>query len=149
MRKTIFAGAVLALSAPAVLAAGDPVAVRKATMQSVGAAAAVSGAMMKGELAYSPAVGKAAIATMNAAALSFGAFFPEGSDLDGDTTAAPKIWEDMAGFEATLAKFAEVTGAAAAAAGKDGPADLDAFKAAMGPVMASCKTCHETYRVQR
>ena len=85
---------------------------------------------------------------MNAAAVTFGDYFPEGSNT-GDTTASPKIWEDAAGFQAALTKFSDATGAAMAAAGKDGPADLDAFKAAMGPVMGNCKSCHEGFRVKK
>lgn len=129
-------------------AADTPVDVRKSIMQSVGAAAGLGGGMMKGEVTYSPAAGKAAIATMNAAAHTFGAYFPEGSD-QGDTTAAPAIWSDAAGFEAELIKFSSAASAAAAAAGKDGPADLDAFKASFGPVLGTCKACHEGYRVKK
>lgn len=149
MKKTVLALSVVAASAVAAFAADDPVAVRKAIMQSVGGAAGASGAMMKGELDYSPVVAKAAITTVNAAAHSFADFFPEGSDMDANTTASPKIWEDMAGFEAELGKLQTAAAAAMQASGKDGPADLDAFKAAMGPVLGTCKSCHETYRVQK
>ena len=126
-------------------ASDDPIATRQAIMSSVGAAAGLGGGMMKGEIAYSPAAGKAAIATMRAASLSFGDFFPTGSD-QGKTGAAAAIWEDPDGFSAELAKFAAATAKASEAAGKDGPADVEAFKAAMGPVFGSCKSCHETYR---
>ena len=105
--------------------------------------------MMKGDLAYSPVVGKAAIAALNAVSHSVGDYFPDGSDMGADTTAAPKIWEDMAGFKNEIGEFMEKTSAAAAASGKDGPADLDAFKAAVGPVLGMCKECHETYRVKK
>jgi cytochrome c556 len=149
MRKFLVAGALLAVTLTAASAAGDPVATRKAIMQSVAANAGLAGAMMKGDMAYSPAAGKAAIASMNAAAHSFGAFYPDGTQNAAGSSASPKIWEDSAGFEAALAKFAAATGAAAQASGKDGPADVEAFKAAMGPVMGSCKACHEVYRVQK
>jgi cytochrome c556 len=141
-------GAVVALAMPA-LSAEDPIAVRKALMQSNGAAAGVSGGIMKGELDYSPAVGKSAIAAFNAVGAAIGDFFPEGTVDDERTTAAPKIWEDPAGFEAALAKFQETSAAAFEAAGKDGPADADAFKAAVGRVMETCKTCHDNYRVKK
>ena len=104
--------------------------------------------MMKQQLEYNPAVAKAAIATLNATAHAFGAFFPEGSDMGANTTASPKIWEDMGGFEAAVAKFETDTAAAMQASGKDGPADLAAFQAAVGPVLGNCKSCHEAYRVQ-
>ncbi|WP_417669333.1 c-type cytochrome [Roseibium sp.] len=151
MRKQLLAMALAGaagLAATSVIAAGDPIETRKAVMQSVGAAAGLGGGMMKGEIAYTPAAGKAVIATMNGAAHSFGAFFPDGSDA-GDTTAAPAIWSDAAGFKAALAKFAEATGAGMAASGKAGPADLDAFKAAAGPIMGNCKSCHEAFRVKK
>ncbi|WP_305989698.1 cytochrome c [Roseibium sp. MMSF_3544] len=128
-----------------VQAADDPITTRQDIMSSVGAAAGLGGGMMKGEVAYSPVAGKAAIAAMNAAAVSFGSFFPAGSDT-GDTGALPAIWENADGFAAELAKFSAATGKAMEASGKDGPADLDAFKAAMGPVFGTCKSCHETYR---
>jgi len=126
-------------------AADDPIATRQAIMSSVGAAAGLGGGMMKGGVDYSPAAGKAAIATMRAASLSFGTFFPQGSG-EGDTGAAATIWEDADGFAAEIAKFSAATEKAAAASGKDGPADLDSFKAVFGPVLGTCKSCHETYR---
>jgi phosphate acetyltransferase len=52
-------------------------------------------------------------------------------------------------FNAAVAKFKADTDAAAAASGKDGPADLEAFKAAIGPVFANCKSCHEGFRVKK
>lgn len=131
----------------AVQAADDPVAIRQAVMSSVGAAAGLGGGMMKGEIAYTPAAGKAAISAMRAASLSFGDYFPDGSD-GGTTEAAPAIWSDRAGFDAQTAKFAAATEAAAAASGKSGPADVEAFKAAFGPIFGTCKSCHEGYRVK-
>jgi cytochrome c556 len=151
MRKLIL-GLMLAgmagVGATAVAAADDPIATRKAIMDSVGAAAGLGGGMMKGEIAYSPAAGKSVIATMDAAAHSFGSFFPEGSDK-GDTTASPKIWQDPAAFDEAIAKLAATTSAAVTASGKNGPADVAAFKAAMGPVFGNCKSCHEAFRVKK
>ncbi|MFD1694895.1 c-type cytochrome [Roseibium aestuarii] len=149
MVRTIAAStlALALLGAVAAQAAGDPVATRKAIMQSVAGAAGLSGAMMKGEVAYSPAAGKAAISSFNAAGHTFGDYFPEGSQA-GDTTAAAKIWEDRAGFEAAVAKLADAAGAAMQASGKDGPADVEAFKAAVGPVLGTCRDCHQVYRTR-
>ncbi len=129
-------------------AADDPIAVRKALMQATGGAAGLAGGMMKGEIAYNPAAGKSAIASLRGVAHSYGDFFPEGS-LTGDTTASPKIAEDAEGWKKALAKFAADADAAAQASGKDGPADLDAFKAAVGPVLGNCKSCHEGFRVKK
>lgn len=124
-----------------------PIKARQALMSAVGAAAGLGGGMMKGEIAYTPAAGKAAIAAMRAASLAYGDYFPEGSEF-GDTEAAPAIWENRAGFDAELAKFAAAAADAATASGKAGPADVDAFKAAFGPVLGTCKSCHEGFRVK-
>jgi len=124
-----------------------PIKARQALMSAVGAAAGLGGGMMKGEIPYSPAAGKAAIAAMRAASLAYGDYFPEGSEM-GDTEAAPAIWENRTGFEAELGKFASAAANAAAASGKAGPADVDAFKAAFGPVLGTCKSCHEGFRIK-
>jgi cytochrome c556 len=148
MKKIVLAVSAVMLSAVTVaMAAGDPIATRKTLMDANGAAAGVSAAMLKGDLDYNPAIAKSAIMTLRAVAHSYGSFFPEGSDK-GDTKASPKIWSDNAGFEAELAKFRADADAAAKAAGKDGPADLDAFKAAVTPVFGHCKTCHQDYRLK-
>lgn len=142
----ILAGA-LAL-ATAAFAAEDPVAVRQTLMDGNGSAAALAAGVMKDEVPYSPAVGNAVIGSFAATAAAFGSFFPEGS-AGGDSTAAPKIWEDPAGFQSELEKFATAANAARAAAGKDGPADKAAFVAAVQPIFDTCKTCHETYRIRK
>ena len=147
MKKIALAVSGLMLAATVAMAANDPIATRKALMDANGAAAGVSAAMLKGDLDYNPAVAKSAIMTLRAVSHSYGTFFPEGSDK-GDTKASPKIWSDHAGFEAELAKFQADADAAAKAAGKDGPADLDAFKAAVTPVFSHCKTCHQDYRLK-
>lgn len=132
----------------AALAADDPIAARISLMEANGAATALAGGMLKEQVPYSPAAGKAAIATWEGVAASFGAFFPEGSDDPARSKAAPKIWEDRAGFDADLAKFQEAALAAVKAAGKDGPPDLASFKQLAQPVMGTCKTCHQSYRLQ-
>ena len=146
-RLTVLVGALTALALPA-LAADDPVAVRQALMYNNGSAAAVAGGVLKGELPYSPPLGRAVINAWQATALAVGDFFPEGSGT-GDTDASPKIWEDPAGFQAALEKFQTAAANALTASGKDGPPDADAFKAAAEPVLGTCKGCHDTYRVER
>lgn len=134
--------------ATAAFAAEDPVAVRQTLMDGNGSAAALAAGVMKDEVPYSPVIGNAVIGSFAATAAAFGAFFPEGS-VGGESAAAPKIWEDPAGFQSELAKFAAATSAARAAAGKDGPADKAAFVAAVQPIFDTCKTCHETYRIRK
>jgi cytochrome c556 len=144
----MLAGAIAAVATTA-LAADNPVAVRQALMDNNGSAAAVAGGIMKDEIAYSPVVGKAVIMSLNATAHAVGDFFPEGSaGPAGDSNAAPKIWEDAAGFQSALTKFGTDVAAAVQASGKDGPPDKAAFVAAVQPVLGNCKTCHETYRIK-
>ncbi len=148
MRLTPIALAVFALSAGLASAADNPIAARKALMDSNAAAAKMSGAMLKEDLPYTPTAGLAAIAALHATAVSYGAFFPDNSKTGGGTHASPKIWTDRAGFDKALGKFKSDTEAAMEVAGEDGPADLAAFKAAVGPVLGNCKSCHESYRVR-
>src|SRR5690606_38821056 len=109
--------------------AASHIAARKGLMQANGAAAAVSGAMIKGDLAYNPAVAKSAIATFRAVSLSLPHHFPEGSSGEG-SRAAPAIWERPDDFAAVVQRLQEHTAAAVEASGKDGPADVQAFQAA-------------------
>ncbi|MBP7241064.1 cytochrome c [Amaricoccus sp.] len=146
-RLGLLIGAFGALAVPSV-AAEDPIAVRQAIMSSVGAAAGVAGGVMKGEITYAPAVGKSAIATIHAAAMTYGDFFPEGAEDAARSKASPKIWTDRAGFDAELAKLREAAAAANEAAGRAGPADAAAFAALMGPIMDECKSCHEKFRLE-
>ncbi|HRO10798.1 cytochrome c [Amaricoccus sp.] len=132
----------------AAFAADDPIAVRQALMDNNGAAAALAGAVMKDELAYSPVIGKAVIEALSATAHAYGSFFPEGSNDPARTHASPKIWEDPAAFQAALDKYSADAAAARQASGKDGPADKAAFAAAVQPVLGNCKSCHEDFRLQ-
>ncbi|WP_223477147.1 c-type cytochrome [Oricola indica] len=148
MKKTIFAFSLIAATTATAFAADDPIAVRKSLMQSNGAAAGASAGMMKKEIDYSPAVGKAAIAAFHASAEAFGDYFPEGSDMGADTRASAKIWEDPDGFKAELDKFKTAAAAAMEASGREGPADLEAFQAAVGPILGTCRSCHEGYQTR-
>ena len=58
----------------------------------------------------------------------------------GESTASPKIWENMADFVAK-AKSLETDAAAAAAS-----ADEAQFKEAAGKIFGNCKSCHEAFR---
>ncbi|MBZ8133121.1 cytochrome c [Afifella sp. IM 167] len=123
----------------------DAISARQSIMKSFGASAKVGGGMMKGEIPYNPAVGAMVIATINAGAHSVGHFFPEDSKTGGDTEASPKIWEDMAGFNAKIEELQSSTEMAMASP----PADLDAFKAAFGDIAKNCKSCHEDYKLDK
>ncbi len=139
--RILAAFTVLGIVASAGLASADPIQTRQTIMKSIGAAGKVSGEMIKGNLPFNQDVANLALATFAAASLSYREFFPEGSE-SGDTRAKENIWTDREGFIAANEKFAEAATAAVAAK----PADLDAFKAAFGPIGQNCQSCHETYR---
>jgi cytochrome c556 len=136
----------LGLSAAAVQAqqagnAEDPIAKRRMLMRANGAAAGLGGAMVKGEVPFSPAAANSVLSNFRAVGYTFGDYFPEGSQT-GDTRALPRIWEDMAGFQAELADFRADAEAAIAAK----PETLEAFQAAFATLGQDCQSCHEKYR---
>ena len=136
--------AVAALCATSVVAQQDPIATRKATMKQVGGATRDGAQMVKGEAAFDLAKAKNVFAVYQTAAAKMPELFPANSKTGGETTAAPKIWEDMAGFKSRFDKFAAEAKAAEASV-----KDLDSFKAAFGNVTKNCGGCHETYRVKK
>ncbi len=144
-RFLALATALVALAAPA-FSTEDAIATRKAIMQANGASAGLAAGMMKQEIPYSPAAGRAVLTSFNATSMAFGDYFPEGSET-GDTKASPEIWSDAAGFMAELEKFQTASAQGAAAAGREGPADLAAFQAAVGPILETCRACHEGYQL--
>jgi cytochrome c556 len=131
-------------SAVTALAGEPPQVVRHELMEDVGAAAKTVGKMVKEESPFDAADAMASFETWSKAAAEFGSLFPEGSDTGHDTEAKATIWSDRAGFEEALAAFDEAVTAAIKAA----PQDLEALKAAAGPVFKTCKSCHEDYRVE-
>jgi cytochrome c556 len=99
--------------------------------------------MVKGDAPFDLAKAKAVFATYAESAVKMTPMFPVGSNA-GDTTAAPKIWEAKADFDAKLKKFGDDSKAAEAAT-----KDLDSFKSQFGAVMRNCGGCHETYRIKK
>ena len=144
MIRPLFAIVALAVGATVVLAQQDPIAARKALMKTNSAQAKVGAAMAKGEAPFDLAKAQAIFAAYQNAAAKFGDLFPANSKTGGETIAAPKIWEDMAGFKAKLAKFGADAKAAAAAV-----KDLNSFKAQFGAVQKNCGGCHQVYRVKK
>lgn len=144
MKKLLLAISLFALTVSA--ATADPIADRKALMKANGKAAGQLAAIAKGEAPFDAAAVLAALTTLNndAQKLDVATLFPTGSDK-GDTTASPKIWEDMAGFQAKVDKFK--TDAAAALAAP--PADVDGVKATLGVLGQNCGGCHEAFRVKK
>ena len=145
LRNTLILTALFAfIPAVSALAGDAPQEVRHEMMEDVGGAAKTIGAMLKGEAAFDAPEANAALEVWAEAAWDFGKLFPEGSETGFDTEAAPAIWTDRAGFDEQLQQFSAATEAAVEA----GPQDLEALKAAAGPVFKVCKSCHESYRIE-
>jgi cytochrome c556 len=144
MLRIAFAAALAACSATVVLAQTDVIAQRRDMMKSNGAATKDPGAMLKGEAAFDLAKVQAALAKYQEVAPKMPALYPENSKTGGETTAAPKIWEDPAGFKAAFEKFAADAKVAAAAI-----KDEATFKANFPKVLKNCGDCHESYRVKK
>jgi cytochrome c556 len=122
----------------------DAIAARKALMKGVGAETGVGAKMVRGELPFDLERAKKIFATYADAAGKMTALFPEDSKAGGETSAAPKIWEDMAGFKGHSAKFGTDAKAAGASV-----TDLDSFKAAFGSTTRNCGGCHEVFRIKK
>jgi cytochrome c556 len=144
MRKLVLAISVLALAGTAAFA--DPLADRKALMKANGKAAGALASIVKGEKPFDAAEVMSTLQTLNenAQKIDVSALFPAGTDK-GDTTASPKIWQDMSDFQAKMDKFKTDVSAAAA----NPPQDIDALKSTLGTVGQNCSGCHETFRIKK
>lgn len=144
MKKLLLALPVLALATS--MSFADALEDREAIMKGFGEAMKTLVPVAKGEAAFDAAVVAAALGKIDEGAkkIDVAVLFPAGSNT-GESTASPKIWEDMAGFTAKMDKFK--ADAAAAAAAK--PADVDAFKATFGGLAGNCGGCHEAYRIKK
>jgi cytochrome c556 len=134
----------LALTVSGICVAQDLIGERKAAMRFKGANAKVASDMVRGTVPFDAAKAAEAMGNIVTTATNLPKLFPPGSTA-GETRASPKIWEDLAGFQATAAKMA----ADATAAQKAAAAGADAFKAAFGNVTQNCQTCHDAYRTAR
>jgi cytochrome c556 len=141
--RTVCVVLAVALSASAVVAQSKAIGERKEIMKGVGAAAKEGAGMARGSTPYDNAKAVQVFVVYANAAAKMPGLFPDDSKTGGETTASPKIWEDMAGFKAGFAKF-EAESKAAQASVKD----LDSFKAAFGNMGKLCGGCHEVYRVK-
>jgi cytochrome c556 len=136
--------AAVALTTTAVVAQQDPIAARQALMKDNGKAAGALAKMLKGESPFDLATAQQSFKTFQDVSAKMPALFPADSKTGGDTTASPKIWENMDDFKARFVKFAADAKAAEASV-----KDLDGLKAAMGNIGKDCGGCHETYRIKK
>lgn len=104
------------------------------------------GAMVQGRVPFDAKVAADnMVIVSDMAKLPFVAF-GEGTDKGMPNRSKPEIWKDAAKFKAAGEKMqAEV--AKLDAAVKTG--NLDAIKAAFGPVGGSCKACHDDFRAEK
>jgi cytochrome c556 len=144
MRKFVLAVSAIVFVTGAAFA--DVIANRQAVMKENAKHVGVLVDMVKGETDFDAAAVQAALTALNDSVqqIDVAASFPPGSD-QGDTTASPKIWEDMAGFQAEVDKFKAVTAEAAAAPAQD----IEALKAQVGVIGERCSSCHGAYRVKK
>ena len=100
MKKLFLALSALAFATSAVQA--DAIADRKALMKERGQIVGGLSKMAKGETPFDAAAVTTQLAALNANAEKFNieVLFPAGSETGGETTAAPAIWSDTAGFQA-------------------------------------------------
>lgn len=109
------------------------------------------GAMVKGEMEYDAAQAKIAADNLVAAAsIRQDAMWPEGTAME-DAGMEGKTWAKKAAWD-TFPEVSKKHEALVAAADKMAEAaggGVDAIKAAIGAVGASCKGCHENFRASK
>jgi cytochrome c556 len=135
--------AATALAALATGAQADVIAERKSVMEGVGDATRTGTQMVRGQAPFDLDTARNVLATYVNAAQVMPTLFPEGTETGGETSAAPSIWQDRAGFEQRFEKFG-----ADAAAVAGSVQDLESFTAAFGTATQNCRGCHEEYRVR-
>lgn len=103
------------------------------------------GQMVKGEKPYDTATFKSSAAAFMAKSQQpFTHFSQDGAGKDGN--AKPEVWSNSAGFQEEQSKFETAVAALNSAAAEE---NLDNIKAAFGPVGASCKSCHEGFKINK
>jgi cytochrome c556 len=146
LRTVVVVGALL-LGIGVVAAQQDALKSAQTIMKGNGKAlGGVLAPMNKGEKPYDQAAVTEALNSLDDTAKKLPTMFPaslKGMKAEGDYSPSPKIWEDKAGFDASIAAFAKaITDAKASVK------DLDTLKAAFPAIGKSCGGCHETFRVK-
>ena len=141
MIRTVLGVAVLAFGATALVAQTDPIAARKALMNTNGDQNRIATEMLEGKRPFNLDEAKKVFVVFAEAGEKAPALFPDNSKTGGDTAALPPIWENKADFNAKLAKFASESKAAG-----DATKDLDTFKIQITEVRKNCGGCHQIYR---
>eukprot|EP00913_Durusdinium_trenchii_P021380 g20093.t1 len=138
------AAAMLCLGFAAIAAAQEnPVEKREQMMKQIAQASGAMRAIAKGEKPYDAEVVKSALTTVSTNIKAFPDQFPPGSE--GNSEAAPAIWDNMEDFRAKAAKLGSDADALLASM----PADTAGVQKAVQTLGSNCGSCHETYRLKK
>jgi cytochrome c556 len=137
-----FAVAGIVLGAALAVVAADAYQDRHMTMEMIQDAMKPLGAMAKKATPFDAAVVKANATTIAENLKKASTLFPAGSG-GGESRAKPEIWTDGAAFAKGLQD------AQAAAVALQSVSDEAAFGPALGALGASCKSCHDKYRLPK
>lgn len=120
---------------------------RQATFKSIGKSFKTIRGQLEGSSPDFAAIGEAAGA-INASASKLAGLFPEGTSVDSgaDTEALATIWETPEDFEKAAAALIK---ASTDMQGLAASGDVDAVKGGVGAIGSACKTCHETFRLDK
>lgn len=132
----------LVLGASLAVVAADAFQDRHMAMEEINDAMKPLAAIAKKEAPFDAAVVKTSATTIADNLKKASALFPAGSG-GGESKAKPEIWIDAAGFEKGMKD------AHAAAVALQAVADEAAYRPALGALGASCKSCHDKYRLPR
>ncbi len=155
MRKTIIVALAAGIVSLGALAGADghisdkqleaAVKARQAQMQLYSFNLATLGGMAKDEIAYDASMAQSAADNLAAlVSVSQAGYWLPGSDNESieNTRALPAIWAEGSDVGAKGQAFVDAVSAMQAAAATD----IDALKAAMGPLGGACGACHKSYR---
>lgn len=144
MFRPLLAGLIVSVAVTAAYAQSEHIAERKNIMKANGAATRAGTQMVKGEVPFDLAKAKEILQTYAKSAKNYHEYFPENTKTGSETTASPKIWENLADFRARFDQWGQDIAQASAQT-----KDLESFKAAFGTVTKACSSCHQTYRISR
>ena len=141
--KSIVVGLVLGLGAVAPVVAADAIEARQTILKAIGDATRPAAAMLKGEAPFELMRVKAALLAQAQGADALVGLYPDNSRT-GKTEASPRIWVEKERFLALYGKLAADARAAEAAI-----VDEASFKAHFPKQLATCKACHDDFRVKK
>lgn len=146
-RSLIIAGALMLLGNGVVIAQQALVDQGQMLMKANGRnMGGVLSAMAKGDKPFDQAAVDAALAQLDETAKKLPTLYPDstkGLKATGDFSPSPKIYDDRAGFDAAIARFAKAVGDA-----KANIKDIDTLKVSVPGIGKECASCHEGFRVK-